>query len=173
MHNKKLLIDERSYKKLLETATVVLLLFYIVCPVEMLIKIIVTRDPTEVLGEIIILLSITTVFLIVHRLDKDYSPTLPRKSNGEQLSAEETKVAKQKRMLIYLKESILSTVGLIVAFEVFDYFLKKQIIIFDINYFINKLISIVFISIIFFTINSIYNEKKIKAYNKSNDKLDK
>lgn len=173
MQRKKFILDERRKRKLEETSTDVLALFYIVCTLEMIIKLFVTRDISSVFGELIILFSITLTFLIVQRFDKNYSPTLPRKSNGEQLSPEQTGKEKRKRMLIYAKESILSATGFVIVWGVMDYFLQKQSIIWNLNYFINKLVDILLTFIIFFIINSIYKERKIKKFNKSNESLDR
>ena len=173
MQRRIFMLDERTKKKLEETSMVVLLLFYIVCPVEMLIKIITTHDFLSVLGEIIILLSITATFSAVNRFGKNYEPTLPRKNNGEQLSAEQTKVAKHDRMLIYAKESLITAIGFIIALEVIDYLLQKQNITWSLNFLINQLVTIIIASIIFFTINFIYKERRISNFNKSNGKLDK
>jgi len=173
MQMRKFILDERSKKKLEETATVVLALFYIVCPIEMLIKIITTHDFSSALGEVIILLSITATFPTVHRLDKNYSPTLPRKNNGEQLSSEKTRRSKLKTMLVYAKESIITAIGFRTVWVVMDYFLKKQSIICYLSFFINQLINIIIIFIVFFTIDAILKERKIKKFNKCNEKLDK
>lgn len=139
----------------------------------MLIKIIITHGFSSVLGEVIILLSITATFLTVHRLDKNYSPTLPRKNNGEQLNSERTRRAKLKRMLVYAKESIITAIGFRIAWVVMDYFLKRQNIIWSLDFFINQLINIIIIFIVFFTINAILKERRIKKFNTWNEKLDK
>jgi hypothetical protein len=173
MPRKKFVLDERSIKNLEETAMDVLVLFYIVCPIEMLIKVNTTHNSSSVIGEVIILFSITATFTIVHRLDKDYSPTLPRKNNGEQLSAEKTRRAKQKRMLIYAKESIINATGLIIGWIGLDCFLQNQSITWNLTFFVNKFIYIIIGAIIFFIINSISKERRIKDFNKSNEKLDK
>lgn len=169
----KLVFDERSKRKFEETATAVLGLFYIVCPIEMLIKIIITHDPSTILGEAFILISVTAAFLTVHRLDKNYFPSLPRKNNGELLNAEKTRRAKLQRMVIYAKESIITATGFIIFWGGMDYFLYKQRITWDVTFFIDKLANIIIASIICFTINSIYKERRIKAFNKLNEKLDK
>lgn len=173
MQRKKFILDERSKRKLEETSTAVLALFYIVCTLEIIIKLFVTREIFSVLGELMILLSVTFTFLIVQRFDKNYSPTLPRKRNGEQLSPEQTKKEKRKRLLIYARESILSAAGFIIVWAVMDYFLQKQSIIWNLNYFMNKLVDILLTFIIFFIIDSIYKERKIKKFNKSNESLDR
>lgn len=173
MQRKIFILDERSKKKFEETSIAVLGLFIIVCPIEMLIKIFTTRDPSSALGEVIILFSITATFLIVRRFDKNYSPTLPRKNNGEQLSAEKTRKAKLKRMLIYAKESLISAIIFIIGWAVMDYFLQKQNITWNLDFFINKLAGIIITFIMFFTINAILKERSVKKFNKSNEKLDK
>ena len=126
MQKIKFVVDERSKRKLEETATGVLGLFYVVCTIEMVIKIIITHKYLSVLGELVILLSVCFTFLIVQRLDKRYSPTLPRKNNGEELSAEKTIKSKLKRMLVYLNESIIYAIGFRIFSLAMDYFLKKN-----------------------------------------------
>lgn len=165
MQRKMFILDERSKKQLEETATVILSLFYIVCPIEMLIKIITTHGSSSVLGEAIILFSITITFLIVHRLEKNYSPILPRKNHGEQLSCERTRKAKLKRMLVYAKESIITAIGFRIFWVGMDFFLKKQSIVWNLNFFINQLINVIIIFIIFFAINAISKERSIKNFN--------
>ena len=172
MQNRKFVVDERSKRKLEETATVVLALFYFVCTIEMLIKIIVTHDYLSILGELIILLSVTFTFLIVQRLDKNYSPTLPRKNNGEEISAERTRKSKLKRLLIYAKESLIFAIGLTVFSSIMDYFVKKQIITWNLELFISQLVKVVIISTMYFIFDTIINERRIKKYNKWNERLE-
>ena len=165
-------MDERNKRKLEETATAVLGLFYVVCTIEMIIKIIITQEYLSVLGELIILLSVTFTFLIVQKFDKSYSPTLPRKNNGQELSAEKTTKAKLKRMLIYAKESIVFAIVITISGVTMNYLLKKQAITWDIGFFINQLAQIIAYSIVFFTGDAIFKEQRIKKYNKWNEKLD-
>ncbi len=171
MQRRKFIVDERSKKKLEETATAVLGLFYVVCTIEMIIKVIITQEYMSIFGEFIILLSITFTFLIVQRLDKNYSPELPRKNNGEELSAENTTKAKLKRMLVYAKESIIFSIIFIVGQIAMDYFLKKQNITWNLDFFISQLAKIIIFSIVFFIGDTILTEKRIKKYNKWNEKL--
>lgn len=173
MQKIKSVVDERSNRKLEETATGVLGLFYVVCTIEMIIKIIITHEYLSALGELIILLSVTFTFLIVQRLDKNYSPTLPRKNNSEELSAEETRKSRLKRMLIYAKESIISAIGFTIFSVAMDYFLKKQNITWNLDFFISQLGYIIIASIVFFIADTILKERRIKKYNKWNEKLDK
>lgn len=172
MQRSKLVVDERSKRKLEETATGVLGIFYVVCTIEMIIKIIITHEYLSVLGELIIFLSVTFTFLIVQRLDKNYSPTLPRKNNGEEISTEKTTKAKLKRMLIYAKESIIFAIVFTISGVAMDYFLKKQDITWDLDFFINQLAQIIACSIMFFIGNALFKEQKIKKLNKWNEKLD-
>ena len=172
MQNRKFVVDERSKRKLEETATVVLALFYFVCTIEMLIKIIVTHDYLSILGELIILLSVTFTFLIVQRLNKNYSPTLPRKNNGEEINAGRTRKSKLKRLLIYTRESLIFAIGLTVFSSIMDYFVKKQIITWNLELFISQLVKVVIISTMYFIFDTIINERRIKKYNKWNQKLE-
>lgn len=172
MKRSKFVVDERSKRKLEETATAVLGLFYVVCTIEMMIKIIITHDGLSILGELIILLSVSFTFLIVQRLNKNYSPTLPRKNNGEELSAENTVKSKLYRMLSYAKESIIYVIGLQIFSIIMDYFLKKQAIIWNLAFFINQLVYIIIGSIVFFIVDAVIKERRIKKYNKWNEKLD-
>lgn len=165
-------MDERRKKKLEETSIAVLGLFYVVCTLEMVIKLIVTHEFSSILGELIILLSITFTFLIARRFDKHYSPALPRKNNGEELSAEKTTKAKLKRIFIYAKESIIFSIALVVVDIAFNFFIKENNITFDLNFFISQLAKIIITFIPFFIIDTVLKERSIKKYNKWNEKLD-
>lgn len=165
-------MDERSKRKLEETSTAVLGLFYVICTIEMIIKIIITGDGLSVLGEIIILFSVIVTFFIVQRFDRSYSPALPRKNNGEELIAAETTKARIKRFLIYLKEAVIFALGITIFGIIMDCIIKKQGIIWNLDFFINQLAKIILDSIVFFIGDAIYKEHKIKKYNKWNKKLD-
>ncbi|MBK1813128.1 hypothetical protein JHL18_21130 [Clostridium sp. YIM B02505] len=173
MGKSKFIMDERSKKKLEETATAVLGLFYVICTLEMIIKIIVTHDYSSTLGELIILLSVTFTFLIVQRFNRSYSPTLPRKNNGEELSAENTGKSKLRRLLIYAKESVIFAISLTVFSLIMDYILKKQDVTRNLEFWVNQLLSIILGSAVIFIIDTLLKERKIKKYNKWNENLDK
>jgi hypothetical protein len=172
MKRSRFVVDERRKRKLEETAVAVLGLFYVVCTIEMIIKLIVTREYSSVLGELIILLSVSFTFLIVQRLDKNYSPTLPRKSNGEELSAEKTASSRLKRLSIYAKESIIYAISFRFFSLAMDYFLKKQNISWNLEFIISELISIIATFIVLFIIDALLKERSIKKYNHWNEKLD-
>ncbi|GKU30465.1 DUF6773 family protein [Clostridium folliculivorans] len=165
-------IDERSKRKLEETATGVLGLFYVICTFEMIIKFFVTKDISSILGEFIIFLSVIFTFLIVQRFHRSYSPTLPRKNNGELLSAENTKQAKHKRLLIYAKDSFVYSISFTAFSVVMDYLTKKQDITFNLEFFVSQFFKIILYFIPFFILDSLLKERKIKKYNKWNDDLD-
>lgn len=172
MQKFKLVVDERSKRKLEETSIGVLGLFYVLCTIEMLIKIIITHDYLSILGELIIFFSVTFTFLIVQRFQKSYSPTLPRKNNGEELSAEKTRKAKLKRMFLYAKESIVSAIVFRILSVAMDYFLKEQTITWNLEFFIIQLPTIILTFIVFFIVDAIYKELRIKKYNKWDENLD-
>ncbi|GFZ30094.1 hypothetical protein CSC2_06200 [Clostridium zeae] len=165
-------IDERSKRKLEETATGVLGLFYVICTLEMIIKLMVTKDISSILGEFIIFLSVIFTFLIVQRFHRSYSPTLPRKNNGELLSAENTKQAKHKRLLIYAKDSFVYSISFTAFSVVMDYLTKKQDIIFNLEFFVSQFFKIILYFIPFFILDTLLKERKIKKYNKWNDNPD-
>jgi cell shape-determining protein MreD len=172
MLKSKFVLDERSKRKLEETSTGVLGLFYVVCTIEMITKIIITHEYFSVLGELIILLLVTFTFLLVQKLDKNSSPMLPRKNNGEELSAEKTRKAKLKRFLVYAKESTLFSVVVTIISVAMDYFIKKQNITWNFEFFTNQLANTILFTIVFFIITAILKERSIKKYNKWNEKLE-
>ncbi|WP_183277797.1 hypothetical protein [Clostridium fungisolvens] len=165
-------IDERSKRRLEETATGVLGLFYVICTFEMIIKLMVTKDITSILGEFIIFLSVIFTFLIVQRFHRSYSPTLPRKNNGELLSPENTKQAKHKRLLIYAKDSFVYSISFTAFSVVMDYLTKKQNITFNLEFFVSQFFKIILYFIPFFILDTLLKERKIKKYNKWNENLD-
>ncbi len=166
-------MDERTKRKLEETATVVLGLFYFICPIEMIVKLIVTDGNSSILGEIIIFLTITFTFLIIQRFHRSYSPQLPRKSNGEELSTEKTSKAKIKRLLMYAKESLLFSISFIVISIIMDHILKKQELTWNLEFFTNQLLNLLLIFMVIFIINTFLKEQKIKRYDKWNENLEK
>ncbi len=168
----KFIMDERSKGNLEETATAVLALFYVVCTIEMLIKLIVTHEYLSIVGELVILLSVSITFSIVQRFHSNYSPMLPRKNNGEELSAERTLKSKLNRMFTYGKEAIIFAIGLRIFSIALDYFLKKQTMDWSLAFFSKELVNIVLAAIVFFIINAIWKERRIKKYNKWNETME-
>jgi hypothetical protein len=165
-------IDERSKRKLEETATGVLGLFYVICTLEMIIKLMVTKDISSISGEFIIFLSTIFTFLIVQSFHRSYSPTLPRKNNGELLSAENTKQAKHKRLLTYAKEAFIFSISFTVFSVVMDYLTKKQNITYNLEFLVSQLFKVIIYFILIFILDTFMKERKIKKYNKWNDNLD-
>lgn len=165
-------IDERSKRKLEETATGVLGLFYVICTLEMIIKFFVTKDISSILGEFIIFLSVIFTFLIVQRFHRSYSPTLPRKNNGELLSAENTKQARHKRLLTYAKEAFIFSISFTVFSLIMDSLATKQNINFNLEFLVSQLFKIIIYFILIFIFDTLFKERKIKKYNKWNNDLD-
>lgn len=165
-------LDERSKRKLEESSTVVLLMFYIVCPLEMIIKMIVTRDPSSALGELIIYFLVIFTFPIVQRLNKNYSPLLPRKDNGEELSTGNTKLLKCYRLLYYVKDSLRFAFMITIFSLILNYFLHGQELSRSSELIKTQMSQFLIYFIVFFVITAIGNERKIKKYNLWNKRSD-
>ena len=172
MHKCKFVFDERRKSKLEENSVVVLMLFFVLCPIEMLIKMVITRDYSSILGEFSIYISILFTFLIVHRYNRNYSPIIPRKNNGEEYDTAKTGKAKLKRMLSYAKESIIFIIGFSILMTAMDYLIKNQKITWNLEFFISQLAYILITFILIFICDYFYKEHKIKVYNRWEDKPD-